>query len=339
MLNVLRAYDPELVELPCGSGGILVSPGLQGRIFAHLGRRLIHRLDSALLATPSATEFNNLGGNSLWPAPEGGPFAFNYLPGHDEWLVQPGIADAVPVVESRTAQAVTIKKTIALTNRKGFEVRVQYGRTVEVLEPPGSIGDLSLQGVSYRSTDVFAPLGSYLTGNVLLAPWSLEQFPGADGITAFGKFDRGDDPINLDFYGDPRDRIRCGDGFFTFELGGEDRHQIGIRLSSRPRFIGALDPERSLLIFRTTRPQNGLYFNIADNDQPQGAYSAADLLSIFNGGSLGFFELETVGAMGVSDGRMTTSTLVSETLILHGVVQDLMEYLYVRGIELRERVA
>lgn len=339
MLNVLRAYDPDLVELPCGAGGILISPGLQGRIFARIGRELIHRLDTALLAAPSDVEFNNVGGNSLWPAPEGGPFAFNYLPDSDAWLVQPGIAVAVPAVQSRTARRVTIEKTIALTNRKGIDVQVRYGRKVEVQAPPASVEALSLQGVSYRSTDYFAPIGDYSIDDVLLAPWSLEQFPGSDGITAFGKFDRGDDPINFDFYGDPRGRIRCSDGLFTFELGGEDRHQIGIRIDSRPRFIGALDPERSMLIIRTTRPQNGVYFNIADNDQPQGPYSAADLFSVFNGGSLGFFELETVGAMSVRDGHVTASTLVSETLLLHGEMQNLVEYLSARGVELRERVA
>jgi len=88
-----------------------------------------------------------------------------------------------------------------------------------------------------------------------------------------------------------------------------------------------LDSNRSLLILRRTKPPNGVYFNIADNDQADGPYSAADLYSVFNGGALGFFELETIGAMHVANGNVATSSLVSETTILRGAVTELRRYL------------
>jgi hypothetical protein len=56
------------------------------------------------------------------------------------------------------------------------------------------------------------------------------------------------------------------------------------------------------------------YFNIADNDQPNGPYSAADNYSIYNSGpEMGAFELETVGAACIDDGCLVGSFLVSET--------------------------
>jgi hypothetical protein len=62
--------------------------------------------------------------------------------------------------------------------------------------------------------------------------------------------------------------------------------------------------------------QPGLYFNIADNDQPAGPFSAADVYSIFNGDeSLGFFELETIGSANVVDDRLSGSSLVSRTTL------------------------
>ena len=327
MLDLLREHDPELVELHCGSGGVLVSPGLQGRIFCHIADDLAQRLDATLLEHPSTEEFNNLGGNSLWPAPEGGDFAFNYLPGSDDWLVQKGISDATPAVVDRDASTVVIEKVIDLTNRKGTEIRLKVRRRVSVMGAPTPPHAYELETVGYAVVDTFVPLGEYSTEEVLLAPWSLEQFPGAEGVVAFAKVQEPQKAINFDFYGHPGARIAYDNGHFTFALGGPDRHQIGISVEREPELIGAMDTSRSLLILRKTPPQDGAYFNIADNDQPQGPYSAADCYSIFNGGSLDFFELETIGAMQVVDGKLAESTLRSETLILCGPVAALKQYL------------
>src|SRR5690606_8426886 len=128
-------------------------------------------------------------------------------------------------------------------------------------------------------------------------------------------------------YGSPDERIERRRGQFTFRLGGSDRHQIGVRVSSRPELIGALDTRRSLLFLRRTQALEGVYFNIADNEQAGGPFSAADLYSIFNGGSLDFFELETVGAMRVIDGRLAVGILPSQTVILKGALRELVRYL------------
>jgi len=82
-----------------------------------------------------------------------------------------------------------------------------------------------------------------------------------------------------------------------------------------------------MLFLRKTPPLQGVYFNIADNDQLAGPFSTADLYSIFNGGELGFFELETIGAMQAAGDRLLASTLLSETLILRGTQSGLLRYL------------
>ena len=82
-LERLKKIDPDLVIRPCGAGNLLVSNTLQGRIMAEIGGKLIHRFDADLAERPDPENFNNLGGNSLWPAPEGGDFAFNYPPEGD----------------------------------------------------------------------------------------------------------------------------------------------------------------------------------------------------------------------------------------------------------------
>lgn len=325
-LELLKKHDTGLTELRSGEGGVLVCPNLQGRIFCRIDNELIHRLDVAALESPSPTEFNNLGGNSLWPAPEGGRFAFNYLPGSDRWLVQEGIAETRAKVVVQEQNKVIVEKRIPLTNRKGVKIRVVFRRAVLVPTAPLPKG-YDLAGVSYRTEDTFEPTGSYSLENVLLAPWSLEQFRGAEGVVAFCKVPQPETAINFDFYTHPGERIRYGEGFFTFALGGEARHQIGVKMASAPQLLGALDYNCSLLILRQTRKEEGLYFNIADNEQADGPYSAADMYSVFNGGALEFFELETIGAMQAGGGRLAPSTLVSETTILKGSAEELQRYL------------
>jgi hypothetical protein len=327
MLETLRAHDPQLVELQCGRGSVLMPPSLNGRIFCQFEGELIHRLDDAALRNPSPSEYNNLGGNSLWPAPEGGPFAFNYLPGSDQWLVQDGISKAIPTVSQESGSRAVIEKRISLTNRKGICLNLGYRRVISVPNERTVGGGDELDGMCYHTEDVFEPLDSYRSEDVLLAPWSLEQFPGADGILAFGKVKSSQGALNCAFYGDPGDRIAVQPGFFTFRLGGQARHQIGVKVQSCPQLIGALDVRRSLLILRKTSVQEGIYFDIADNEQPNGPFSASDLYSIFNGGELGFFELETIGAMQVTNGLLAASTLVSQTWILKGKPAELARYL------------
>ncbi|MCC6490025.1 MAG: hypothetical protein IT364_21235 [Candidatus Hydrogenedentes bacterium] len=327
MLKALRAHDPQTIELLCGKGSVLIPPSLAGRIFCQLDGELVHRLDAAALQNPSPAQYDNLGGNSLWPAPEGGLFAFNYPPDKDEWMVQDGIAKAVPNVSQETGHRAVVEKRITLTNRKGVRMDLNYRRVVTVAEDMTLAKGYRLDTMGYRTEDIFEPVGEYRADDVLLAPWSLEQFPGAEGIVTFGRVAEAKDALNIDFYGDPGERISWHAGHFLFRLGGTARHQIGVKVQSKPQCIGALDLRRSMLFLRKTEIQPGVYFNIADNEQINGPYSTADLYSIFNGGELGFFELETIGAMREIDGCAGVSILPSETLILKGDQDELLRYL------------
>jgi hypothetical protein len=325
--DALRGYDPGLVLLKLEPGAVLLSPSLSGRIFCEFDGELVHRLDRERLENPSPSEFNNLGGNSLWPAPEGGPFAFNYPPGAGDWYVQDGVAGLPARVTEEEPHRAVMEKAAALVNRRGTLVRLLFTREVFARNLKGELDGFGLRGFAYRSIDTIVPVTPVRTEDALVAAWSLEQFPGADGVVAFGKVREPGEAVNLDYYGEPGDRIRSHEGGFTFHLGGTDRHQIGIKVASKPELLGALDLNRSMLFLRKTGRQPGTYFNIADNDQPDGPYSAADLFSIFNGGELGFFELETVGSMREEEGMLGTSILESETVILSGELSELGRYL------------
>lgn len=326
MIKLLRRHDPGLVELASGDGAVLLSPGLQGRIFAHLGGELLHQLDRERLEDPLPGEFNNLGGNSLWPAPEGGPFAFNYLPGSDAWVVQAGIADQPATVTSHGDGHADMEKAIELTNRHGTTLKLRFRRSVHLESALDLEGFPEIKGIGYHATDTFEPLGAYNADDVLLAPWSLEQFPGGNGIIAFAKVKDPETAINFDFYGMPESPVHYGEDFFAVALGGTARFQIGIKVAHEPQVLGALDTGRNLLLLRTTQKQDGRYFNIADNDQPDGPGSAADMYSLFNGGELNFFELETIAPMQSRDGELRTGSLHSTSIMMRGPVPELKRW-------------
>ena len=325
MLVSLQKIDSDLLVMPSGDDAVAVSNRLQGRIFCELDGELVHRFNAELAANPSPDNFNNIGGNSLWPGPEGGAFAFNYLPGTG-WQVQPAInSQTTTTLESRS-QRLVIGKKMALRNRHDAAVELDFRRTVVPVAVDGIARKYGVKAIAYRTVDELEAAKPQATTEALFCAWSLEQFPGGNGVIAFGRVADGvRDAVNRDYYGDPGSRLQDDGPFFRLELGGQDRFQIGINHHYHPELIGAYDRQRSLLLLRRAwRQDGGMYFNIADNDQPRGAYSAADAYSIFNGGELDFFELETIAPLQLDRaGRGVNSLLWTETLIFKGTPDSL----------------
>jgi hypothetical protein len=359
-LLALRKHVPDLIEAAGPYGSIIVAPGLQGRIFCTIDGRMAHRLDAALLAKPHAEEFNNFGGNSLWPAPEGGPFAFNYPQGGG-WRVQEGVNKTnMRVVEKRGLTpsspfemnmgprfSVVLEKTVELANRRGARLKLAFRRDVLLNPDPAASKIGKSSSIQYCTTDTLAPLGEYSPDQALFAPWSLEQFPLSEDVIVFA---RAGDPraaMNFDYYGPPAVQPVYGPQGLAMRLGGADKFQFGLRARNWPTMIGALDRKRELLVLRAAMPTKGFqdvvsekrgqgekgtgsaavggacpllprYFNIADNDQPAGPWSAADMYSIFYGAKLGFYELETIAPAWIAGNRLAESVLTTMTSIYHG---------------------
>ena len=325
-LERLEKIDPQLIRIPCGNGNILVSNTLQGRIMAEIDGTLIHRFEADLAENPDPDNFNNLGGNSLWPAPEGGDFAFNYPPQGD-WYVQEGINKLQNRVIEEGKDFIIIGKEFSLLNRSGNTMNVTLRRRIEAAES----GDFGVRALRYRTFETLTLAEPCPLDKGVISAWSLEQLPGAAGITGFGKCANGAEKgINTDFYGDPLKRMSFNGEWFRFDLGGPNRLQIGISSSAAPEFIGSFDPSRGVAVLRwTPARKDGKYINFADNDQKNGPFSAADQFSIFNGSEeLDFHELETLAPMTLdAGGNVTGSELESETLILMGDNPRIIEIL------------
>jgi hypothetical protein len=328
----IRKLDANLQVISSDDGAILASPGLQGRILCTLNGELLHKLDYELAENPSPTDFNNLGGNSLWPAPEGGPFAYNYPP-NGTWYVQDDINRTPYVVKAGREKQIILTRDVNLLNRKGVNVKMQMYREITQLSIKNFKDEYGVQGVAYETLERFDMLADYTMDEALIAAWSLEQFYLTPNAVSFGVFDgteASEKCLNVDFYGDPRPNLSYNKNVFAFRLGGPNRLQIAVHQAPKPVWLGAYLPERDLLILRRNKMiSEGRYFDIADNDQPRGPFTTEDCYSIFNGSEeLKFFELETIAPMSVSaDNKVAGSTLGSETYCFRGSFEQITNLL------------
>ena len=164
ILEKLKTADPAIHGMASTDGMVWLSPGLQGRIFCSIGDRLAHKLDFELAANPT-DGFNNIGGNSLWPGPEGGAFAFNYP--HGEWTVQDGINKVCPTLSVESPAAASMVKNISLLNAKGTQVELEYRRRVQTLDISSQTAAYAVKGAAYTEQDTFTPLREYAVEEIM----------------------------------------------------------------------------------------------------------------------------------------------------------------------------
>jgi hypothetical protein len=289
------------------------APDLGARVFCELDGMRLHRLDIENIKKPDKP-FNNYGGNNFWPAPEGGVFGFNY--DGDQWRVQSAINNEPFMLTQTLPTSATAQKRTTLVNRKGTRIEVKIERIFSVASVSAILTAAKPAHVfAYLTEDSIDVLNPLKTEHGLISCWTLEQFDASQTTISFGAVDNPRSAINFDFYEHAGDRITYKPHGFFYKTDGQKTGQIGIRRESNARCIGFFDLARNLVCIREIiDPADGVYFNIADNSQPFGPYSAADNYSIFNGGAAqGFFEVETIGAAGIQDGVVSGSKLVSKT--------------------------
>lgn len=296
-----------------GSAKIAFVADLGARVFCELDGQSLHRLDVDNVKNPDKP-FNNYGGNNFWPAPEGGMFGFNY--DGDTWRVQTAINNEPFLIKSSSKDSAVAEKRAILKNRKGTNIEVRMQRAFAI----DNIADV-LAGenpeccFAYTVEDKIEVLNKVKIQDALLSCWTLEQFDASDNTFGFVKVKNPEAAINFDFYEDPREKITYKTGGFIYKTDGQKAGQIGIKTGSKAEFAGFYDLSKKMICIREIVGESeGIYFNIADNAQPDGPFSASDNYSIFNGGKdHGFFEIETIGAAIVDGDFLKGSKLKSRT--------------------------
>jgi hypothetical protein len=302
---------------------------LGARVFCELDGQSLHRLDIDNVKNPDKP-FNNYGGNNFWPAPEGGIFGFNY--DGDEWQVQRAINNEPFMMKSSSEDSAVLEKQTKLVNRKGNIIDVIMKRSFEVSNVIEILKAQNPQNsFAYIVEDEINVLNKVTPEEALLACWTLEQFDASDSTFGFVKIENPKEAINFDFYEDPSDKISYKSNGFIYKTDGQKVGQIGIKKDSNAQFVGFYDLSKNLICIRDIMGQpEGIYFNIADNDQPNGPYSASDNYSIFNGGlEQGFFELETIGSAIIEDNCLKGSSLKSRTsFVIFDNITDLKSVIH-----------
>jgi hypothetical protein len=301
---------------------VIIAAGLSGRIFTGRGRQMIHRADiSEVINREVDKDYHNSGGLNIWPAPEGGAFGWAYLP-DNRWKIQHGIDGQDFQINSAGAGRFLLYKQTVLTNRQGIQLPVVMERDIHIAHQSSGPVQTDSLSVTVRDTFTCAP-----DSRVLIAPWTLEQFPAHDNTVTFGVLGKPDHPLNTAYYDDPAEYLQYRTRGFVFFSRGDRRLQLGLLAASDPRLIGLADLSRELLVIRRVldpAPETA-YFNIADNDQPGGPWSASDRYSIFNSDPQDrFLELETIG--GINRKNRLPVPLISETVYTAGTAAEIEEH-------------
>ncbi|MFH2068736.1 MAG: DUF6786 family protein [Candidatus Omnitrophota bacterium] len=303
-----------LLQFGAENSAFCLAPDMGGRVFAQVCGLTMHRIDLNNASNPNQP-FNNFGGGNFWPAPEGGKFGFNYC--GEQWYVQEAINNQPFEVKSFDRVSALIEKEVSLRNRTGKIVETRMKRELASSPLPSLLRTCNLKGsLVYTTTDSFEVLNPVSLEEGLIAGWTLEQFDATKDTVSFCPVKKPERAINFDFYEHPGDRITYHRNGFTYRTDGLKKGQVGIKQNANPQMVGFFDLKRNILCVRQNlaKPAGKLYFNIADNEQPEGPFSAADTYSIFNSGSdMNFFELETIGGADVRKGRLTGSQLISLT--------------------------
>jgi hypothetical protein len=325
-LACLDEYRVSYLKWISGDWTVIIAAGLSGRIFTGNGQNMVHRADiSEIIELNLDKEYHNSGGLNIWPAPEGGPFGWAYLP-DDRWKIQRSIDGQDFQITQTGTGSFSLQKSTVLTNRNGIELSVLMERDIHIAASPPETSQTDNLSLTVRDTFTCSP-----DSGILVAPWTLEQFPAHDGTVTFGVMENPAHAINTAYYDDPHEYLEYQPRGFLFFSRGDRRLQLGLPAASNPRLIGLADRTRELIVVRRVKnpePETR-YFNIADNEQPDGPWSASDRYSIFNSDPEDrFLELETIG--GIEPRSRRPLPLTSETIYTAGAWSDLIEYC--RGI-------
>lgn len=264
--------------------GVIAALDMEGRLFTIVNNRVINRVvPSAIINRSNKNTYQNPGGDTLWPAPEGTTLGYEYATG--SWRVPPSITGAVwEVVEEKPGRTV-IRAEIDLVNNRQVGIPCEFERAVEI--------KLIDNGLIQTTTEIIRYLGSkkLLKGEFLLAPWSLCQFDSDhQGKVIMPLPDDGD---IWDFYESSENQMQLADGLLVVHTKTDKRFQLG--LSQNISWIEyVLEGRYRVKRYSDDLPQGHRYIDIADAPPGQQPSEMGVKLSVYCDPS-GFMEIEASG--------------------------------------------
>lgn len=264
--------------------GVIAALDMEGRLFTVVNNNVISRVvPSAIINRSNKNTFQNPGGDTLWPAPEGSTLGYEYATG--EWRVPPTITGAVWEVISQDKDRSVIRAEIDLINNLQVGIPCEFERTIELNQQDERFVQNVIETIRYIGRKTLHK------GEFLLAPWSLCQFDsGKDGKVVMPPPKEGD---IWDMYESSDSQRGFNNGMYIVETNTKNRFQLG--LGTDVPWIEYILKDR----FRVKRyvdklPSGYSYIDIADAPPDQLPSQKGVKLSVYCDPS-GFMEIEACG--------------------------------------------
>jgi hypothetical protein len=264
--------------------GVVAALDLEGRLFTVVNGRVLNRVvPSALAKRTNRKAYLNPGGDTLWPAPEGTCYGYEY--GTGTWRVPPAITGAVWEVIEHSENSAVIRAEIDLVNNRQLGIPCEFERRIAVVPGEGQL--------TQHVTEVIRYIGAQTLekSQFRLAPWSLCQFDsGAESVVVMPP--PAEEDI-WDLYGSSRSQRGMRDGRYVVNAQTPFRFQLGLGKNVpwiEYRHGSAFRVRRSV----GALPSGQFHSDIADAPAEQMPSARGTKLSVYCDPS-GFMEIEGCG--------------------------------------------
>lgn len=264
--------------------GVIAALDLEGRLFTILNGQVVNRvLPSAIEKRSNKNAYQNPGGDTLWPAPEGTTLGYEYPTGN--WRVPPSVTGAVWETICAEGNKTVLRAEIDLINNQQTGLPCEFERHVKI--------EADRHVFRQNVTELIRYVGKKTidNGEFMLAPWSLCQFDSGEG----GKvvIPVSDEENVWDLYTSSEQQRFFEDGRLIVKTKTDRRFQLG--LSEKVDWIEYLSGEK----FRVKRrvlstASEHRYIDIADVSPDKTPSAKGVKLSVYCDPS-GFMEIEGCG--------------------------------------------
>jgi hypothetical protein len=266
--------------------GIIAALDLEGRLFSVVNGNVVSRVvPSAIKNRSNRHTYQNPGGDTLWPAPEGTVFGYEYTTG--TWRVPPAITGAVWEVLSHSENRSVIRTEIDLVNNSHLGIPCEFERYIEI--------EVRNNCLIQRVTEIIRYIGTKTLSRdeFSLAPWSLCQFDsGKKGKVIMSP----PSPEDIwDLYESSESQRRLGDDglLYTIQTETAKRIQLGLGMNV-PWVEYILEDQFRVRRYAGELPEGHSYIDIADLPPDQLPSGKGVKLSVYCD-PFGFMEIEACG--------------------------------------------
>jgi hypothetical protein len=263
--------------------GIICGLDLEGRLFAVLDGQVLNRVvPDAILNRSNKSGFLNPGGDTLWPAPEGTCFGYEYASG--SWRVPPAITGAAWEVVASTENSAVMRAEVDLINSRQLGIPCEFERHIHI----EASDDKLIQNV----TEVIRYIGTRELdeGEFLLAPWSLCQFDSGPGGEVIMPPPAPDEIWDLYDSSESQRKVQGG----VYVVNTETPQRFQIALGRNVPWIEYISDNFRVKRFAEKLPVDQDYIDIIDAPPTEQPSEKGVKLSVYCDPS-GFMEIEACG--------------------------------------------